>query len=161
MERVIDDDRVTVRALRRGLMSEPSRISALDGAGFSANVLSPLISSKHPNFRPVDCKIGPDGAVYVADWYNSIINHAQHDFRDPRRDHERGRIWRITHKDRPLVKKPELVGRSIPHLVGKTERPTPPPITASAGPPAALGRDVSRCVRLRNHRHSADYSRPL
>lgn len=94
-----------------------------DGAGFSANVLSPLISSKHPNFRPVDCKIGPDGAVYVADWYNSIINHAQHDFRDPRRDHEHGRIWRITHQDRPLVEKPELVGRSISHLVEQLGSP--------------------------------------
>lgn len=84
-----------------------------DGAGFGARVLEPLISSKHPNFRPVDVKIGPDGAIYVADWYNSIINHAQHDFRDPRRDHDHGRIWRITHKERPLVKKPKLVGLSI------------------------------------------------
>lgn len=84
-----------------------------DGAGFRANVLKPLISSKHPNFRPVDVKMGPDGAVYVADWYNSIINHAQHDFRDPRRDHDHGRIWRITHKDRPLVNKPKLAGVSI------------------------------------------------
>ena len=90
-----------------------------DGAGFSANVLPPLIASKHPNFRPVDCKIGPDGAVYVADWYNSIINHANHDFRDPRRDHEHGRVWRITHKDRPLAKKPQLVGASITELVAR------------------------------------------
>ena len=94
-----------------------------DGAGFSANVLPPLIASKHPNFRPVDCKIGPDGAVYVADWYNSIINHAQHDFRDPRRDHEHGRIWRITHKDRALVKKPKLVGEPINTLLDHLKSP--------------------------------------
>ncbi|MGY8770058.1 MAG: PVC-type heme-binding CxxCH protein [Pirellulales bacterium] len=84
-----------------------------NGAGFSAKVLPPLISSRHPNFRPVDVKTGPDGAIYVADWYNSIINHAQHDFRDLRRDHNHGRIWRITHKTNPLVKKPTLVGISI------------------------------------------------
>lgn len=94
-----------------------------NGAGFSANVLKPLISSKHPNFRPVDVKTGPDGAIYVADWYNSIINHAQHDFRDPRRDNEHGRIWRITHKERPLVKKPVLVGVPIPELVNHLQSP--------------------------------------
>ena len=93
------------------------------GAGFSANVLEPLISSKHPNFRPVDVKTGPDGAIYVADWYNSIINHAQHDFRDPRRDHQHGRIWRITHKQRPLVKKPELVGVSLEALAEHLKSP--------------------------------------
>ncbi len=94
-----------------------------DGAGYSAKVLEPLMTSKHPNFRPVDCKIGPDGAVYVADWYNSIINHAQHDFRDPRRDHEHGRIWRITHRDRPLVEKPILAGASIDSLVSRLSSP--------------------------------------
>ncbi len=94
-----------------------------DGAGYSAKVLEPLMTSKHPNFRPVDCKIGPDGAVYVADWYNSIINHAQHDFRDPRRDHEHGRIWRITYKDRPLAEKPELVGASVNSLVSQLSSP--------------------------------------
>jgi putative heme-binding domain-containing protein len=94
-----------------------------DGAGFSANVLPPLIASKHPNFRPVDCKIGPDGAVYVADWYNSIINHGQHDFRDARRDHHHGRIWRITHKERPLVKKPKLFGESIGTLLDHLKSP--------------------------------------
>lgn len=94
-----------------------------DGAGFSANVLEPLIQSKHPNFRPVDTKIGPDGAIYIADWYNSIINHAQHDFRDPRRDHSHGRIWRITYKDRPLVKKPKLVGIPLRELVDHLQSP--------------------------------------
>jgi putative heme-binding domain-containing protein len=88
-----------------------------DGAGFSSNVLEPLVKSRHPNFRPIDCKVGPDGAIYVADWYNPIINHAQHDFRDPRRVEERGRIWRITAKSRPLVKKPQIAGAPIPALV--------------------------------------------
>ena len=94
-----------------------------DGAGFTANVLPPLIASKHPNFRPVDCKIGPDGAVYVADWYNSIINHAQHDFRDARRDHHHGRIWRITAKGRPLVKKPMLAGAPVTELLDHLKSP--------------------------------------
>ncbi len=94
-----------------------------DGAGYSANVLEPIIKSKHPNFRPVDIKIGPDGAIYIADWYNSIINHAQHDFRDPRRDHGHGRIWRVTYKGRPLAKKPQLVGISLPELVDHLQSP--------------------------------------
>jgi putative heme-binding domain-containing protein len=94
-----------------------------NGAGFSANVLPPLISSKHPNFRPVDCKIGPDGAVYVADWYNPIINHAKHNFRDPRRDKDHGRIWRITAKDRPLAPKPKLVGTPLPELLEHLKSP--------------------------------------
>ncbi|MFT5465650.1 MAG: putative heme-binding domain-containing protein [Verrucomicrobiales bacterium] len=94
-----------------------------DDSGFSAAVQKPLISSRHPNFRPVDCKVGPDGALYVADWYNSIINHGQHDFRDPRRDHEHGRIWRITHKTRPLAEKPDLVGASTQQLLNHLKSP--------------------------------------
>ncbi|MBL63428.1 MAG: dehydrogenase, partial [Opitutae bacterium] len=93
------------------------------GAGYTASVLPPLISSRHPNFRPVDCKIGPDGALYVADWYNPIINHAKHNFRDPRRDKDHGRVWRITAKDRPLVKKPQLVDATIPALVDQLKSP--------------------------------------
>lgn len=49
-------------------------------------------------FRPVDIKLGPDGALYVADFYNKIIGHYEVDLRDPRRDKDRGRIWRIVWK---------------------------------------------------------------
>lgn len=94
-----------------------------DGAGFKANVMPPLIRSRHPNFRPVDVNTGPDGAIYIADWYNSIINHAQHDFRDPRRDHNHGRIWRITHKDRPLADKPKLVGEPLEKIIEQLKSP--------------------------------------
>ncbi len=79
-----------------------------NGERLATKQLAPLIVSKHRKFRPVDMKIGPDGALYVADWYNLIIQHNQVDFRDPRRDHERGRIWRISCKGRPLVSPPDL-----------------------------------------------------
>ena len=94
-----------------------------DEAGFSAYVKEPLVKARHPNFRPVDVKMGPDGAIYVADWYNTIINHANHDFRDERRDNEHGRIWRITAKDRPLIKKPKLYNESTLTLLDALKSP--------------------------------------
>jgi putative heme-binding domain-containing protein len=81
-----------------------------DGSGYAAQEKAELIKTTHGAFRPVDVKMGPDGAVYIADWYNPIIQHGEVDFRDPRRDQTRGRIWRVTFKGRPLVKRPKLVG---------------------------------------------------
>jgi putative heme-binding domain-containing protein len=46
-------------------------------------------------FRPVDIKLGPDGALYVSDFYNKIIGHYEVDLKHPGRDKFRGRIWRI------------------------------------------------------------------
>lgn len=46
-------------------------------------------------FRPVDIKLGPDGALYVSDFYNKIIGHYEVDLKHPGRDKSRGRIWRI------------------------------------------------------------------
>jgi putative heme-binding domain-containing protein len=79
-----------------------------DGEYLSAQPLPPLVVSHHNKFRPIDIKVGPDGAIYVCDWYNLIIQHNQVNFRDPRRDHEHGRIWRITCKGRPVVPRVNL-----------------------------------------------------
>ena len=80
-----------------------------DGAGLKVEdhpTLPPLLQSAHGSFRPVDVKLGPDGALYVCDWYNPIIGHYQASFRHPDRDKTHGRIWRITCKDRPLLTPP-------------------------------------------------------
>ncbi len=57
-----------------------------------------FLVSKDPWFRPVDIKIGPDGAMYVADFYNRIIGHYEVPLDHPGRDRVSGRIWRITYK---------------------------------------------------------------
>ncbi|MFN8707034.1 MAG: PVC-type heme-binding CxxCH protein [Planctomyces sp.] len=55
-----------------------------------------LLSSTDPWFRPVDLVAGPDGALYVADFYNRIIGHYEVDLMHPGRDRFRGRIWKVS-----------------------------------------------------------------
>ena len=81
-----------------------------EDSGFAAEPVEPLLQSTDPNFRPVDFKFGPDGALYVVDWFNPLIGHMQHSIRDPNRDNTHGRIWRITYKNRPLAKPPKIAG---------------------------------------------------
>ncbi len=94
-----------------------------DGAGFAAQQMPDLVGSTNVAFRPVDIKQGPDGAIYIADWYNPIIQHGEVDFRDPRRDHVHGRIWRITRKDSPLVQRPRLVTAPTSQLLSQLQSP--------------------------------------
>ena len=72
-----------------------------DRSGYVSQEQQEVISSNHVAFRPIDVKLGPDGAIYIADWYNPIIQHGEVDFRDPRRDHTHGRIWRVKWKGAP------------------------------------------------------------
>src|ERR1041385_4273699 len=88
-----------------------------DGAGFALEDLPPLIKSTSRSFRPVDAKFGPDGALYIADWYNPIIGHYQASFRHPDRDKTHGRIWRVTAKGRALTAPPALMSATIPQLL--------------------------------------------
>jgi hypothetical protein len=91
------------------------------GSSYIAKQMPDVLASTHRAFRPIDVKTGPDGALYIADWYNPIIQHGEVDFRDARRDHEHGRIWRVTAKGRPLSPKPKIAGRGDGRTAGDAE----------------------------------------
>jgi glucose/arabinose dehydrogenase/azurin len=84
-----------------------------EGSGFVGIEVEPLLQSSDINFRPVAMQFGPDGALYVVDWFNPLIGHMQFSIRDPRRDRSHGRVWRVTAKGRPLLPKPRIHGQPI------------------------------------------------
>jgi len=94
-----------------------------DGASFSGTEAERLLSSSDPNFRPSDLKVGPDGAIYFIDWHNPIIGHMQHNLRDPSRDREHGRVYRITYECRPLSPPVKIAGESTEKLLDLLKHP--------------------------------------
>lgn len=87
-----------------------------EGSGYAVSKPIRLIYGGHPSFRPVEVIQGPEGAIYVADWFNPIINHYQVSLRHPDRDYSHGRIWRLTAKEKPITKKPELTSLGLTDL---------------------------------------------
>ncbi len=115
------DDRIFPEAYRGVFYSGnvmTSRINAnrlvRRGATVTAAELPDFMTSDDPWFRPVDVRIGPDGALYVADFYNRIIGHYEVPLDHPGRDRTSGRIWRIVarkHSDADRGQRAEMVRR--------------------------------------------------
>jgi len=93
---------------------------------------APLLTSDDGWFRPVDLKIGPDGAIYICDFYENRINHV-----DPRDtwDRSNGRIWRI----RPTDWKPKKA-------VDYSKVPTPELLIQLTGPDRLRRSTVLRLI---------------
>ena len=77
-------------------------------------------------FRPIETRVGPDGALYVVDFYNQAVIH--NDTRGPLhgpanaavrpdRDHYFGRIWRVQHKQAKKLDVPDLSRADLPRLI--------------------------------------------
>lgn len=75
--------------------------ATFDGARYSYQKQPDFLTSRDPKFRPVAIQFGPDGCMYVTDWYNKIISHNEVPRNHPERDKIRGRIWRIRHQSQP------------------------------------------------------------
>lgn len=63
-----------------------------DGSTFQTVEVENPIQTEDKWFRPVHAAVGPDGAIYLSDWYDARITHV-----DPRDnwDRDRGRIYRL------------------------------------------------------------------
>ena len=83
-----------------------------------------VVSSPNAAFRPADLEFGFDGALYGSDFCSPIIGHAQHPMRDPHWDHDHGRIWRVVHNAKPVVKDfPRIEGAGVPELLALLQHP--------------------------------------
>ncbi|MDF1810569.1 MAG: HEAT repeat domain-containing protein, partial [Verrucomicrobiales bacterium] len=92
-----------------------------------------LIASTDERFRPVNSRVGPDGALYIADMYHGIIEHRIfivpwliNQIHDRKLDHgnDLGRIWRIVAKDRPIDREaPKLSSADTAKLVETLSHP--------------------------------------
>ena len=97
-----------------------------DGSGLLGETIEKLVwadPAELPTFRPICTDIGPDGALYFCDWSQTIIGHLQHHLRDPNRDHQHGRIYRITYNGRPLLTPPKIDGQPIAALLDVLKSP--------------------------------------
>ena len=83
-------------------------------------------------FRPIETRVGPDGALYVIDFYNQAVIH--NDTRGPLhgpanaavrpdRDHYFGRIWKIQHKQAKQIAVPVIDRNDPKSLQAASESP--------------------------------------
>jgi putative heme-binding domain-containing protein len=68
-----------------------------DGSSRRTRDVEAVIKSDDRFFRPVHVKMGPDGAIYVADWYDRYAAHLDHNA--GRIDKDGGRIYRLRAAD--------------------------------------------------------------
>ena len=90
-----------------------------NGADFIArNTPNNLVASDDEWTAPISAEVGPDGNVWVIDWYNYIVQHnpVPHGFKNglgnayetPLRDKIHGRIYRIVYKGAKANPQPKL-----------------------------------------------------
>ncbi len=107
----------TGHLLARGVLEK-------DGAGFVTRDGWNVLASSDEWVSPVHAEVGPDGALWIADWYNFIIQHNPtptperggyqaetgrgNAHLNPLRDREHGRIYRLVYKDAPQYQRPSL-----------------------------------------------------
>lgn len=90
------------------------------GSAFRTSEAGKIVTTPDRWFRPVHLEAGPDGAVYLADWYDARITHL-----DPRDnwDRERGRVYRLQAAGAAPVKPENLRALTTEQLLDRLAWP--------------------------------------
>ena len=97
--------------LNHVVMSEVKR----DGSSFRTQDVGHPVTTPDKWFRPVDIKLGPDGGVYVADWYDGQTSHIRN--QEGQIDKTNGRVYRLTAKGAKPIAPFDLSKKSTRELV--------------------------------------------
>ena len=91
-----------------------------DGSTYQTKDQPVICLSEDKWFRPVDLKVGPEGAVYLADWYDTRLTHI-----DPRDNWHKtsGRVYRIQGKEATPNWQNDLTAMSDSELVELLDHP--------------------------------------
>ncbi len=94
-----------------------------DGSTYFATPEPDFLTANDAWFMPVSQKVGPDGCLYILDWYDRY--HCYQDAnRDPAGiDRERGRLYRVRYKDSPRAGKFDLAKESDEKLIERLHSP--------------------------------------
>lgn len=95
-----------------------------DGPRFTYTKLPDFLSSSDEWFRPVAITFGPDGCLYIVDWYNKIISHNEVPRNHPDRDKTHGRIWRVKATNQVPFEVPDFTKASRAELLAKLGGPS-------------------------------------
>jgi putative membrane-bound dehydrogenase-like protein len=118
------------RLIRRGKVEVKDGITTLKNPYGQ----SEFIRSTDPNFRPVNMATGPDGCLYIVDAYRGIIQEGnwvrpgsylrpQVERYGLQNNTNRGRIWRLVHKDFTPGPQPKMLDETPAQLVAHLDHP--------------------------------------
>lgn len=98
-----------------------------DGAGFVARDGHNLFASGDEWCAPIVAEVGPDGAVWVIDWYSYVVQHNPtprgfetgrgNAYVTPHRDKQYARILRLVHREAPPLAPRDLTEEDAADLV--------------------------------------------
>jgi putative heme-binding domain-containing protein len=94
-----------------------------DGSTYISDGEPDFLTANDAWFMPVSQKVGPDGCLYVLDWYDRY--HCSQDAaRDPGGvDRTQGRLYRVRYRDTPRAPRYDLAAESDEQLVRRLHSP--------------------------------------